>query len=167
PMLVFSHGIASSRSEASIFKRFSTKETLFLKSMGLTDELPWLLSLEDLVGQGALKENLKVIGLQIIEFFQENLPKIIMLMSKGIFAPANMMGSENAPPVRNLKALTIFFETEMKLGRMKSREPRAVEMQFMGSFMNYVMLSQMSAPLPKSEDYVESVIESFWQGVKP
>lgn len=166
-MLVFSHGIASSRSEASIFKRFSTKETLFLKSMGLTDELPWLLSLEDLVGQGTLKENLKVIGLQIIEFFQENLPKIIMLMSKGIFAPADMMGSENALPVRNLKALTIFFETEMKLGRMKSREPRAVAMQFMGSFMNYVMLSQMSAPLPKSEDYVESVIESFWQGVKP
>ena len=154
-------------SEASIFKRFSTKENLFLKAMGLPGVPPWRSSLESLVGKGELKKNLKLVGLQIIEYFQENMPRFIMLMSKGIVSPREMFKAKDTPPVQNLKALALFFETEMKLGRMKSMDPRTVALQFMGSFLSYVFLSQMSAPLPKPEDYTENIIESLWQGIKP
>ncbi|MEL6160659.1 MAG: TetR/AcrR family transcriptional regulator [Cyanobacteria bacterium J06627_32] len=154
-------------SEASIFKRFSTKENLFLKAMGLTGVPQWRSSLESLVGTGELKENLKLVGLQAIEYFQENMPKLIMLMSKGIISPREMFSSEDTPPIQNLRALTLFFETEIQLGRMKATEPRAVALQFIGSFISYVFLSQLSATLPEPKNYTERIVDVFWVGIRP
>ncbi|MEL6604268.1 MAG: helix-turn-helix domain-containing protein [Cyanobacteria bacterium J06614_10] len=154
-------------SESSIFKRFSTKENLFLKAMGLPGVPLWRSTLESLAGKGELKKNLKLVGLQIIEYYQENMPRFIMLMSKGMISPQEMFRTKDTPPIQNLKALALFFETEMKLGRMRSMEPQTVALQFMGSCISYVFLSQLSAPLPKPEDYTESIIESLWQGIKP
>ncbi len=154
-------------SEASIFKRFSTKENLFLKAMGLPGVPLWRSSLKSLVGKGNLKENLKLISLQVIEYFQEHMPKLIMLMSKGLTTPADMVKSEGTPPIQNLKALVLFFKIEMKLGRMKAVDPRTVALQFMGSCISYVFLSQLSAPLPEPKDYIEDIIESLWQGIRP
>ena len=153
-------------SEGSIFKRFATKEKLFLAAMGLSDLPPWLSSLETIVGQGDLKENLKAIGLKVIGFFQENLPKMMMVMSKGLPMPT-IMRSNTAPPIRNLKALTQFFEQEMALGRMQASNPQIVAQIFMGSLMSYVFLNRMSAPLPEAQEYVDLMVEMFWKSIKP
>ena len=153
-------------SEGSIFKRFSTKEKLFLAAMGLSNLPPWLPFLDTIVGQGELKENLKIIGLKVIGFFQENLPKMMMLRSKGLLLPA-MMQSSSAPPIRNLKAMTKFFEQELAFGRIQASNPQTVAMIFLGSLMNYVLLKQISAPLPEAEDYVESMVETFWKSIQP
>ena len=152
-------------SEASIFKRFSTKENLFFKSMGLPGVPPWLPFLEETAGQGDLQDNLKTLGLRILEFFKENLPKIIMLMSKGVLVPDEIMSGESSPPMRNLRALTQFFATEMSVGRIRQQNPRMVAIFFMSGLKNYVMLSRMSAPLPEPEAYVEAMVEIFLGGV--
>ena len=153
-------------SEGSIFKRFNTKENLFLMAMGMSDFPPWLPILESMVGQGVLKDNLKDLALKMIEFFQENLPKMMMVMSKGGPLP-NIMRATNAPPIRNLKGMTRFFEQEIALGRMQASNPQTVAQIFMGSLMNYVFLDQLSAPLAEPHDYVDAMVETLWQGLKP
>jgi AcrR family transcriptional regulator len=157
---------AAGISEASIFKRFATKENLFLKALGLPDPTPWLPFLKSAVGQGDLKENLKILGLKIIDFFQENLPKIMMVMAKGIPLPP-MIRSRFAPPVYNLKVLTHFFEQEIALGRMQADNPQTAALMFMGCFMNYVFIKQMDNALPEPKAYVESMVETFWKSIQP
>ncbi|MEL7225218.1 MAG: hypothetical protein AAGL17_10210, partial [Cyanobacteria bacterium J06576_12] len=78
-----------------------------------------------------------------------------------------MFSAEDTPPIQNLKALALFFDKEMKLGRIKSVGSQAVTLQFIGSLISYVFLSQLSGPLQEPKDYVDSTIESLWQGVKP
>lgn len=152
-------------SEGSIFKRFNTKENLFLMAMGVPSCPPWLSFLKDIVGQGDLKENLKHLALKIVDFFQENLPKLQMVMSKGLIQ--TMMDSDLAPPVRNLKALTQFFSQEIELGRMQTSNPQTLAMMLMGSLMQYTFLKQMAAPLPETRVYVDSLIEIIWQSIRP
>ena len=78
-----------------------------------------------------------------------------------------IMCSNTAPPIRNLKALTQFFEQEMALGRMQASNPQIVAQIFMGSLMSYVFLNRMSAPLPEAQEYVDLMVEMFWKSIKP
>ncbi|MEO1401673.1 MAG: TetR/AcrR family transcriptional regulator [Cyanobacteria bacterium J06635_1] len=154
-------------SEGSIFKRFSTKENLFFTAMGLSDISSWLSYLETVVGQGDLKENLRTVGMKAMKVSQEHLPKMMMVMSQGLPVPT-VMRSAAAPPVRNLKALTQFFEKEIALGRMQTKSPRAVAQMFAGSLMSYVFLSHMSPELlPEPQEYIDSVVEILWKSIQP
>ena len=75
-------------SEGSIFKRFSTKEDLFLAAMGMSKVSNLTQSISAMAGQGDLKANLKQIETEMIDFFQEMLPKMMMVRSKGLPIPA-------------------------------------------------------------------------------
>lgn len=154
-------------SEGSIFKRFPTKEDLFVAAMGMSKVSSLLSFIETTSGQGELPENLKTIGLEMINFFQELLPRMMMMRSKGLPLPAMIMKLDQAPPVRVRKVLTDFFAKEMALGKMHCSNPQTVAMMFMGSLMEYVLLTQLSAPLPDTEDYVESVVEVLWKSIQP
>jgi len=154
-------------SEGSIFKRFPTKEDLFVAAMGMSQISSWISFLESSVGEGDLKENLKNLGSKMIEFFKELVPKMMMVRSKGLPIPPMLRQPDKAPPVRVLRALTSFFEKEIALGRIKPNNPQIIATMFMGSLMEFVILSQASAPLPEADSYVDSVVELLWASIKP
>lgn len=153
-------------SEGSIFKRFSTKDNLFACAMEMSGISSWVSFLEAIVGQGDLKDNLKLIGIKGVDFFRANLPKMMMVMSKGIPISA-LMNTGFAPPVRTLKALTRFFEKEIALGRMQADSAQTLAMIFLGSVMEYTFLSQSSMKLPEAQDYVDFVVDTFWKSIEP
>ncbi|MEO0647435.1 MAG: TetR/AcrR family transcriptional regulator [Cyanobacteria bacterium J06650_10] len=154
-------------SEGSIFKRFPTKEALFIAAMGMSKVSSVISFIESMAGQGDLQENLKEIGLKMIGFIQELLPKMMMVRSKGRPLPPMLTESGIAPPVRVIKALTALFEKEINLGRMRCSQPQIVAMMFLGSMTEYVFLTQASAPLPSTEVYVGSVVDVLWNSIQP
>ncbi|MGD1867901.1 MAG: TetR/AcrR family transcriptional regulator [Phormidesmis sp.] len=154
-------------SEGSIFKRFPTKEDLFIAAMGMSQISSWISFLESSVGKGELKENLKDLGSKMIEFFKELVPKMMMVRSKGLPIPPMLRQPDKAPPVRVLRALTSFFEEEIALGRIRPNNPQIIATMFMGSLMEFVILSQASAPLPDVDSYVNSVVDLLWTSIKP
>lgn len=154
-------------SEGSIFKRFPTKEALFIAAMGMSKVSSVISFTEGMAGQGDLQENLKVIGLKMISFIQELLPKMMMVRSKGLPLPPMLTDSGMAPPVRVIKALTALFEQEIALGRMQCPHPQIVAMMFLGSITEYVFLTQASAPLPETDVYVDSVVDVLWRSIQP
>ena len=154
-------------SEGSIFKRFPTKEALFIAAMGMSKVSSVVSSIEAMVGQGDLRENLETIGFEMVSFIQELLPKMMMVRSKGLPLPPMLTGAGTAPPVRVIKALTDLFEKEIALKRMHCEQPKIVAMMFLGSVTEYVFLSQASAPLPDIEDYMGSVVEVLWRSIQP
>ncbi len=153
-------------SEGSIFKRFTTKETLFFAALGISEAPDWVKDLQNLVGEGDLKENLICVSLQIVEFLRDLVPRLTMLCSKGDLH--KILGCNESPLVRDIRVLTKFFEQEIALGRLHSCNPAIAARTLLGSLMNYVHLEYMGQPpemsLPTAV-YVKGLVELLWQGM--
>ncbi|MEH2197926.1 TetR/AcrR family transcriptional regulator [Nostoc sp.] len=171
-------------SEASIFKRFSTKEELFFAAMGIPEKPVWVNELESLCGKGNLKENLTNICFKIMEFYSEMLPQIMMLRSRGNALPEP--GDKEPRPIRDIKALTAFLQYEINQNRLRPCDPQTVAHILLGSLMNYVLLEQISSQaiiervnLPigtylnsevraiKVSAFIQSFVDIVWQGIAP
>ncbi|NET56523.1 MAG: TetR/AcrR family transcriptional regulator [Symploca sp. SIO2E6] len=154
-------------SEGSIFKRFPTKEALFLAAMGIPEHPQWLEDLETLSGKGDLKENLITLSLQIIEFFREVVPRLVMTCSQGTHHQ-NMQNLKESPLVLYLKALINFFIEELQQGRIRSCDPEIPARMLFGSLMNYVFFEQVGVQraIPIAPPaYVRGLIDILWQGI--
>ncbi|RCJ34577.1 TetR family transcriptional regulator [Nostoc punctiforme NIES-2108] len=167
-------------SEASIFKRFSTKEELFFAAMGIPEKPQWVSELESLCGKGDLKENLIKVCLQIMEFHREVLPLIVMLRSRGNALPE--FGGKEPRPMQDVKALTAFLEREINQDRLRPCDPQTVAHILLGSLMNYVFVEQISSQvsIPTTElplnsgdratevsTFVQNLVDIVWQGIAP
>ncbi|MEH2235434.1 TetR/AcrR family transcriptional regulator [Nostoc sp.] len=171
-------------SEASIFKRFSTKEELFFAAMGIPEKPLWVNELESLCGKGNLKENLIKVCFEIMEFYREILPRIMMLRSRGNAMPE--FGGKESRPMLDVKVMTAFLEREINQDRLRPCDPQTVAHILVGSVMNYVFLEQMSSQvsMPTAESgigtylnygdpateisvFVLNLVDIVWQGIAP
>lgn len=156
-------------SEGSIFKRFSTKEDLFFAAMGEGNTPQWLRSLETLPGQGDVRENLVAISFRMIEFLREAVPRIVMLHSKGVL-PLDRPGLTDSPLAQNLRALTVFFEEEIKLGRVRTCNPEVPARFLLGALTSEILMRQMATDdeeLVIEPAKVEELVNSLWCGIAP
>jgi AcrR family transcriptional regulator len=175
----------SSISEASIFKRFATKEELFLAAMGIPERPLWIQELDSLSGAGDVKQNLIQVCRQILEFYREVMPILMMLRSRGDALPETGLKSESKP-IRDLTILTGFLEREIKQGRLRPCEPKTVAHILLGSLMNYVLLEPelCAVTIPTSESgtttdlpsvnlftdesyFIQNLVEIIWLGIAP
>ncbi|MEH2251471.1 TetR/AcrR family transcriptional regulator [Nostoc sp.] len=171
-------------SEASIFKRFSTKEELFFAAMGIPEKPLWVNELESLCGKGNLKENLINICFQIMEFYREVLPQVMMLRSRGNAMPE--LAGKEPRPMLDVKVLTAFLEREINQDRLRPCDAKTVAHILVGSVINYVFLEQMSSqvsmptaelaigtylnsgdPTTEVSVFVLSLVDTVWQGITP
>ncbi|MEH2002506.1 MAG: TetR/AcrR family transcriptional regulator [Nostoc sp.] len=171
-------------SEASIFKRFSTKEELFFAAMGIPEKPQWVNELESLCGKGNLKENLIKVCFEIMEFYRQVLPQIIMVRSRG--NAMSELGGKEARPMVDVKVLTAFLECEINQDRLRPCDPQTVAHILVGSVINYVFLEQMSSqvsipttelaigtylnsgvPATEVSVFVLSLVDILWQGIAP
>ena len=70
-------------SEASIFKRFGTKEGLFIEAMGVFDTPQWVKNLSNQQPTADIKSELTEICKQMLALYQVILPRVFMVMSRG------------------------------------------------------------------------------------
>ncbi len=182
-------------SEASIFKRFATKETLFFASMGLSPMTEQIPELKTLVGQGDIQVNLVTLALRILEFHRNMMPRIMMLTSKGKRANTQplsdslvdplsaenhlqipfpcSMGLTPSLPIQEMilddfKALAQFFHQEQDLGRLRNGNPEVLATLFFGGLMSYQIqerLRNAEHSEVDSEAYVRNLIDYLWQGI--
>jgi hypothetical protein len=79
-------------------------------------------------------------------------------------------GIEELAPVRDLKAMMAFFESELKLGRLRRCKPEIIARIYSGSLMNYIFMDR-TEPLPfdisniPPSTFVHDHVEILWQGV--
>lgn len=156
-------------SEASIFKRFSTKEELFFASMGIPEKPLWMQELESLSGKGDVKENLIQVCLDILEFYREIMPRLMMLQTRGKALPSMAIKLESKS-IRDVKVLTAFLEQEIEQERLRSGDPKTMALILLGSLMNYVFREQINperAITTAAPIFVQGLVEILWQGIAP
>ena len=161
---------AAGVSEGTIFKRFGTKEKLFHCAMGL----PKCAAFEQLgerIGQGDLRENLITLSFEIVAFFREMMPRMRTLMSHPGYDPIKFLkGNPKAPPLEAVKALTSYFDGEVRAGRIRHCDPEVLARMMLGSLHNFVFLEEIGVHerMPMAaQSYVRAFVDLLWTGLDP
>jgi AcrR family transcriptional regulator len=171
-------------SEAAIFKRFGTKQALFLASMGISDNHSWINVLSQGTPTPAIRADLIEICSQILEFYQEVMPRVMMMMNQGKTSfPPPML---EPPPIRDTQLLAGYLDRAIKKGYIKSCSAITVAHAIIGGINSYVIMQNMSKlPFPatsllksqsitsgvsiamKPELFIPNLIDTIWAGIDP
>jgi AcrR family transcriptional regulator len=156
--------------EGSIFKRFKTKEELFCAAMSEDGVPPFMALLERRAPDEDLRKTLLAVGLEMIEFFRNILPAVMMSWSNAGAIPLHLRGP-NPPPVRTVRAIAEFFQQEIRAGRIAKTDPEVLARLFLGSVQNYVFFELIAREgtraLMSERVYLRRVIQVLWDGVSP
>ena len=163
-------------SEASIFKRFSTKQALFLAAMGVAVEPDWAKALAKKTPTAAIKSELIELCEQMLGLYQEVLPRMLMVMSQGKMhqTPPNFV----PPPIHHKRLLADFIARAMGKGYLRRGNPETIAVMVVGTLINSVitqtMLNRMAGEIPtkpqsaaESKQLVQELIDTLWVGICP
>jgi AcrR family transcriptional regulator len=171
-------------SEAAIFKRFGTKQALFLAAMGISDNHPWINVLSKGTPTPAIRADLIEICSQILEVYQEVMPRVLMLMNQGNTSlPPPMF---EPPPIRDTQLLAGYLDRAIDKGYIKPCNATVVAHIIIGGINNYVVMQNMpKLPFPVSpllqiksnisgasiaiepELFIPNLIDTIWVGIDP
>jgi AcrR family transcriptional regulator len=161
-------------SEASIFKRFGTKQALFLAAMGA--ETPkWVKELPNQVPTAAIKAELTDISTQMLDFYQVVLPRVMMMMTQNKMPHPPMMPP---PPIRDTYLLAGFIDRAIAAKHLRSCDAVTIANIIVGTIVNYVIVSnvpnEMPVPLPfpipstiAPDRFIHHLIDTLWHGITP
>jgi AcrR family transcriptional regulator len=153
-------------SEGTIYRRFSTKQDLFVAAMDLPDPPSWVERVEAIDEEGDLRLALYEVALEIVDFFEEVIPKLTMVMSN--LDEKTLLGDQGEPPLRVLKPLMRLFERERRRGRIGPCDTEVVSRMFLGSLFHFAFaeisgINEMF-PMPR-ETYARGVVTTLLDGV--
>lgn len=180
-------------SEASIFKRFTTKQALFLAAIGIAETPKWVKALSSRTPTADIKAELTDICSEMLAFYQEVLPRVMMMM-----APGNLLHLTQSPPppIRDSQLLAEFLERAIKGGYLRVGDPATIAHMLVGGITNYVATQAIASqslaltkPLPAQKpllcgtalqlsvvpkhpqrepsQFIQCLIETLWMGIAP
>jgi AcrR family transcriptional regulator len=163
-------------SEASIFKRFATKQALFVAAMGISERASWVSELPHRQPTADIKAELTQLCGEMLAFYLEVLPRVMMMMvqNQQQFPP---MVSFPPPPVRDTYLLTDFLERAIAQNYIQAKNTQVIAQMIVGAIVNYVITTTIAskAPFPipfvlsvvDPDIFVENLIETVWMGIAP
>jgi AcrR family transcriptional regulator len=158
----------------SIFNRFPSKEDLFCAAM-IADpdgEPPWFELVRQAQAATDVKATLIEIGGQLIAFFRQIMPLMMMAWSNaGASGVPQQFEQPDPMPLRGLRTITELFEAQMRAGRIMRCDPLIAARAFLGGIQNFVffelvMRAQNQPPLPE-ERFLRGLVDVLWRGLEP
>jgi AcrR family transcriptional regulator len=160
-------------SEASIFKRFATKQALFLAAMGITEIRAWVDVLNNDTPTAAIKAELMEICGQMLDFYQEVMPRVFMMMTQGNSPDLPVV---SPPPVRDTQLLAGYLDRAIGQGYIRSCDTMTVAHMVVGAMTHYVVTQNIATKLPvelpmpeikpiEPNTFVRNLIETIWTGI--
>jgi AcrR family transcriptional regulator len=157
-------------SEGSIFKRFGTKEKLFQESMGLP-RLDVRALTEPLIGEGEIERNLEFLAIELLKFFREMIPRVLMTCSQPGLGPFDRFrNNPQSMPAVLLAGLRDYFAAETRLGRLRDIEPEVAARMLFAAVHNFAFFEYLGIAAREGEDastFAKSVVDHLWHGLKP
>lgn len=162
-------------SEALIFKRFGTKNALFVEAMRtefIDADQAWLLELEARAGHGDVREHLIAAGIDGLAFFERLIPMIMMSWSNlDDSQVAEHHARSNAPPFETRRRVEAWFENELRLGRIRPCDSEILARFYLGSLYSFASWNTtLGAHDPRplgAAAYVRGVVDLIWRGIRP
>jgi AcrR family transcriptional regulator len=162
-------------SQAAIFKRFPTKQELFLAAMASGGDRQELVDRFRRRARAAgVRRALVELGDELLPFFRQVLPLLLLSWSnRGEFGFPKAMTQAAYPPTQAAHDVVAFFEGEMRARRLRRHDPWLVTRAFVGGLQNYVLLELFSkgavpmVPKHGPREYVRGLVDVLWRGIAP
>lgn len=158
-------------SEGTIFRRYDTKEELFIAAMSSWSGPDWLGLLEEMQGKGELEENLLRLAEAMLGFYEEMIPRISLSISCGEHIGELFRRLTGEPPViKAIKKLTAYFAAEQALGRVAAGDPEIMARIFMSTCFQQANFKHLQwndwLPMPR-QTFLRGVVNLLLRGVAP
>src|SRR5579871_2717594 len=157
--------------EGTLFRRFTTKEGLFRAPMRAPAVPSWVRGLDNLSGQGEMRDNLMRIVREIIHFAQKRVPFVMLRWSH------KPTSSDSAPPdegetavVRDSRCLAQFLQGEVNRARLRPCQVEMVARLLMGPCLNLVLdrvVNKQPLTTEEIDRFTADLVEILWQGIAP
>jgi AcrR family transcriptional regulator len=162
-------------SEAAIFKRFATKQALFLAAMGITEVREWVNVLSNHTPTASIKVELIEICGQMLDFYLEVMPRVFMMMTQ---SNSPQLPVVPPPPVRDTQLLAGYLDRGIIAGHLKPCDAITVAHLIVGAMTHYVVTQNIAgkwpiaSSLPISQPigpatFIHNLIETLWIGIAP
>jgi AcrR family transcriptional regulator len=161
-------------SEASIFKRFSTKQALFLAAIGVSETPQYVKLLSSQTPTVEIRSELTEICTQMAEFYQEVMPRVIMMMTQTKSSLPPLV----PPPLRDSQLFAGYLDRAISQGLLKPCDSMTVAHAIVGAVQNYSMTQTIATKIPfplpfilpklksvEPQTFVHNLIETMWVGI--
>jgi AcrR family transcriptional regulator len=163
-------------SEASIFKRFVTKQALFLAAIGISETPQYVKLLSSQTPTAAIRLEITEICTQMLGFYQEVMPRVMMMMTQ----TKSCLPPLVPPPLRDAQLFAAYLDRAIAQGHLKTCDSMTVAHAIVGAINSYAMTqtiaNKIPFPLPfvlptlrsiEPTAFVENLIETIWAGISP
>lgn len=148
---------------ATIFRRFPTKQALFIAAMDAVNESEWnrfLASRTERSGKDA-RSDLVELARTMLEVARKMVPLIMMKMSN----PTVGWDEKRARRVMVvIRQLTDFFEAQIATRRVVDVDPRVLSRVWLGAIRHIVMFEMLGGPLVDdltTDEFIEGLVDLF------
>jgi hypothetical protein len=138
------------------------------------EELPQvMMKLQSRIGVGRVEDNLVEVGLATIRVFQGLFPFMMMSWSNPKMPGClpDVLDGSDPPPLRAQSLVASYLEAEIRLGRIRTIEPRTVARAFTGALSAHVfseILIRRTGGRPiDSGEYIRDLVAALWGGMRP
>jgi AcrR family transcriptional regulator len=162
-------------SEASIFKRFSTKQALFLAAIGISETPQYVKLLSNQTPTAEIRSKLTDVCTQMLGFYQEVMPRVMMMTKTKSSLPPLV-----PPPLRDVQLFAGYLDRAIAQGQLKFCDSVTVAHAIVGAINSYAMTQTIAntvlSPLPfilpklKSSEpttFIHNLIEILWVSIAP
>jgi AcrR family transcriptional regulator len=163
-------------SEASIFKRFSTKQALFLAAIGISETAQYVKLLSSQTPTAEIRAEITEICTQMLGFYQEVMPRVMMMMTKTKSSLPPLV----PPPLRDAQLFAGYLDRAIAQGQLKPCDSMTVAHAIVGAIQNYAMTQTIATKIPfpipfvlpklksiEPEIFIHNLIETLWPGIEP
>lgn len=161
-------------SEATVFNRYKTKEALFIAVIDRAMVMPPILDeLPARVGKDDIASNMYAVAAEIVRSVEGLLPLMMMAWSStsrsAVFA--ERFKHPNPHHMKVIRALSGYFEAEVRANRLRPVDPEILARAFAGGVSEYVMSQIMHCTadaLPiASTTYLRGLVNLLLEGALP
>jgi AcrR family transcriptional regulator len=163
-------------SEATIFKRFTTKQSLFLKAIGISETPQYAKILASETPTADIRSELTEICTQMLGFYQEVMPRVFMMMTQSRLPVPPIV----PPPLKDSHLLAGYLDRAIAQGHLKPCDSATVAHAIVGAIHNYVVTQTISTKIPfpipfvlpklkaiEPTIFIDNLIETIWAGIAP
>jgi AcrR family transcriptional regulator len=157
-------------SEGTVFKRFGSKERLLAHALATSTEM-WRGLPSESPSDACVARELERILVELIGFFREFIPRMMMLMSSGGLDPvAFWRANPQSGALLALRDVTAWMERAMAAGSVARQHAEVAARAVLGACQNYVFfelagINPPGTPLPEPA-FVRALAQTLHEGLR-
>jgi len=154
-------------SEATLFKRFSTKGALFVAALA-PPRVDAAAMIAEAQAAADAREAMIGLGMRVLAYFRTALPLALPLIANPLIGPEGLrqhFGRSAADVLAT--AIEAYFADQGRRGRMSPRDPRASALALIACVHSIAQFEAMGMHPTTPPAGVRALLEAMWDGMKP